>query len=183
MIEIDKECVGDIKQPELIPDGDVLVVEVADIPEVRNAKLCGEEVEGANYLNFRLVVNDQDSNFNGESGFHSVSIPNKTNKAKIYAKTQAGGKEAAEESILRELNKIRAKNAGDIPTTQGWKLVCANFDDMLHAFGLDKGNFDETKLAHKKVRAVFGRDSYQGKERNSIKRLLPLKAQTAPASF
>ena len=174
MIEIEEECIGDIKQPELIPDGEVLTVEVVSVPEVRAKKFGDNVFKEATNLNFNFIVADPNAGvFNGRRHFFNVSIPSKGAKAVCAAKEELG-KQATDIALLNKTQEYMKKSTMNIPMSRGMEYINALMDDFYTAFGLKKGTFDEQKLSGATCLAHFGHDSWQGTPRNKIKKLMPL---------
>lgn len=117
-LEVDEE---DIRELPLIPSGDVLLCEIADVPDVNVS-----ERTGTTYLKLRLVVVEEDNKFKGESLFHIQSLPDPVMKARCYVKSKLAKDLSAED--IEELTKAGAeeyegKKPKDIPTSRGYQIV------------------------------------------------------------
>ena len=167
MIEMSKECLADIHEIPLVPDGEALKCEVVNV-EAMERKLCDHEIKGATQINLRLAVVEPKSSFNGKQHFFKIQIPNAVNKALGLGKVKAGGKGSSNEAILKEYNLLKGKAANELDTSPGYEWWNDRLDKTLKAFNLKKGNFDEQQLNGKIVIAVFEQSDYNGKPQSQI---------------
>lgn len=165
-IDIPEDIQGDIHDVELIPEGNLVIVEVAELPKLVESK----STSGGKSVSIVMAIVSPEQHVSKPWLYHSVVIPSVAYKAKCAAKSELG-KDADPADIEIRAAEFAQNQPKDIPESAGFSGICTRYNAFLKLINQGKATLELEPLIGMIFRCVVGKNEWQGVWQNKVRSL------------